>query len=520
VGPVEGALDRFDAPARGQAVREAPLAQPVTPVMAMSNAFEGLILSRGGGVLIVGWIDDRLDPVERVRVVGPGWRVTFEGGELARIRRADVETGVGAGASYAYGFFGLVFSKRPMETAGECRIEIDFKHHATIASAVWSRIVDDEELRNMALGYLASAAHFGNAHVKAIACVARGMGRELLDLNREIVGQIVASPYIERFGAQRARLAGSIAVCLYGRVEYFFLQMALYLGLPGIEDYEFVYVSNSPELAESLIKECRVASTIYDVRITLVLLPGNAGFGAANNAAASAASSDRILFVNPDVFPKDLDWARKHTDLIAAAPESQTRLFGVPLYYDDGSLMHGGMYFEMDSGVAFEGRRKTVWQLLRVEHYGKGAPPNDNPFLRARPAPAVTGAFISIDRQWFEKLGGFSVDYVFGHYEDADLCLKSLEAGAPAWLHDIRLWHLEGKGSTRLPLHEGGSLINRWVFSSRWGELISDGLLGRTPTRAEFAPPESEPEAAIESSPSQLGSRLFRRRGLQIGAPQ
>ena len=49
-------------------------------------------------------------------------------------------------------------------------------------------------------------------------------------------------------------------------------------------------------------------------------------------------------------------------------------------------------------------------------------------------------------------------------------------------MQDLRMWHLEGKGSTRLPVHEGGSTVNRWLFSSEWGESINDGLLGPTPT--------------------------------------
>jgi hypothetical protein len=121
---------------------------------------------------------------------------------------------------------------------------------------------------------------------------------------------------------------------------------------------------------------------------------------------------------------------------------------------------------------------------VRVEHYGKGAPVSVARFTRSRPVPAVTGAFISCDRAWFETLGGFTEDYVFGHYEDADLCLKSLRRGSVPWLHDLRLWHLEGKGSTRHFLHEGGSLINRWLFSARWADLIGESLMGQHPTHA------------------------------------
>jgi GT2 family glycosyltransferase len=132
--------------------------------------------------------------------------------------------------------------------------------------------------------------------------------------------------------------------------------------------------------------------------------------------------------------------------------------------------------------------------MVRVEHYGKGAPEWSGTYTNARPVPAVTGAFMSADRAWFEHLGGFTEDYIFGHYEDADLCLKSLEQGTPTWLHDLRLWHLEGKGSTRRLHHEGGSLVNRWSFTRRWSQMIAAGLTGANPTHALMA------EAAARAS--------------------
>jgi GT2 family glycosyltransferase len=112
--------------------------------------------------------------------------------------------------------------------------------------------------------------------------------------------------------------------------------------------------------------------------------------------------------------------------------------------------------------------------------------------------PAVTGAFLSVDRAWFEKLGGFTEDYIFGHYEDADLCLKSLRAGTPAWLHDIRMWHLEGKGSRRLPQHEGGSLVNRWHFSRTWLPTIVPDLMGKTPQHRLLRTSVDAPAAQVK----------------------
>jgi GT2 family glycosyltransferase len=138
--------------------------------------------------------------------------------------------------------------------------------------------------------------------------------------------------------------------------------------------------------------------------------------------------------------------------------------------------------------------------MVRVEHYGKGAPSWSRQFECPRPVPAVTGAFISVDRDWFETLGGFNEDYLFGHYEDADLSLRSLIRGKPVWVHDFPLWHLEGKGSVRRPPHEGGSMVNRWLFSQLWGDLITRDLAGPSAlsnamqaARIAAARPEAKP---------------------------
>ncbi len=226
----------------------------------------------------------------------------------------------------------------------------------------------------------------------------------------------------------------------------------------------------------------------YGIPQTVVLLSGNAGFGAANNVGVSVARSQRILNVNPDVFPYHHDWAARHTALLEDRPAEETRLFGASLYYDDGSLMHGGIYFEADTGISIRDGTICPQRVVRTEHYGKGAPAWAEQFVRPRPVPAITGAFISSDRAWYEALGGFTEDYVFGHYEDVDLCLKSLQQGTIAWQHDLRLWHLEGKGSTRLPPHEGGSIVNSWLFSKTWAETITDGLLGPDPTHPALQP--------------------------------
>jgi GT2 family glycosyltransferase len=462
-------------------------APSTAPERDIACSIEGLLLSSGGGAAILGWVDDLSDALECIQISGPDWVIRLAAAGVMRVRRADVEGVLSHTSPHSYGFIGLYFDGVPLRNCGQCHVALILRSGNLIEWPVPVLFCTNLELREILLSHVAEAKFFGNPQVEAISHFGAGFGENVLALNRALSANLTAQAHVERFGQRPRPPKASIIVCLFGRVEFLFLQNALFSDLPGFGDYEFIYVCNSPELAETLLREAAVAARIYGTRITVVILPGNAGFGAANNAAERVAATGRILLVNPDVFPRDPGWALKHAELLAARPAEETRLFGAPLYYDDGSLMHGGMFFELDTAILLQKDGPRRVQLPRVEHYGKGAPVSVARFTRSRPVPAVTGAFISCDRDWFGRLGGFTEDYVFGHYEDADLCLKSIKNGLAPWIHDLRLWHLEGKGSTRRPVHEGGSLINRWLFAARWADLIADSLMGPHPSHPLLA---------------------------------
>ncbi len=487
---------------------------------AFRSSVEAVVVARNGGVMVIGWIDDLDCPLQALTLACGSWRVTFDAAFLARMRRTDVEGALQVSGVHRYGFFGLVASAALPDVSATALIDIHMADGGVLHLDAPTRTSSPSELRDLALGYLTSAEFFGNAQIEGAACLDGGLGNELVSLNRAITTKVVGGRHVERFGTRRKQPLGSIIVCLYGKAEFLFVQSALFAGLPGIEDYEFVYVSNSPEISETMLREAKLCQQIYGLNQTVVLLPGNAGFGAANNAGVTAALGRRILNVNPDVFPRQKDWAAQHTSLVDTLPSDRTKLFGVPLYYDDGSLMHGGMYFEMDGDVSLQSDSIGRRRMARVEHYGKGAPSWSTGHLKPRPVPALTGAFMSFDRAWYEQLGGFTEDYIFGHYEDADLCLKSLAGGHPAWIHDLRLWHLEGKGSTRRPHHEGGSLVNRWYFTRRWEKTILSGLTGPNPTHpAMQVPAVDAPQSPPEPSSRQPLRRPLRPVALPVTTP-
>jgi GT2 family glycosyltransferase len=442
-------------------------------------SIDAVFACKEGVFLIIGWIDDQSVPLQRFEIVD-NRKILGVASRIPRCRRTDAEAAIQSPPGKLLGFWCIIETKIPISRLEKPAVNI-VAGHASKTLEIVPQYAELERVREIAFEYFANARYFTNPQIESFLQISEGTGSALVKLSVGISQRIIANACGLRFGPTRAKYVGSIIVCLYGKAEFLFLQSAFFSTCPEFRDYEFIYVSNSPELTEVLQKEATIASRIYGVSITLVVLPGNAGFGAANNVAVSFARSDRILIVNPDVFPRSASWANDHRKLVETLPATQTAMFGVPLYYDDGSLMHAGMFFDMDLGLAVRPGGIQEMDMIRVEHYGKGAPPDTKHFLKAQMVPAVTGAFMSVDRNWYEKLGGFSLEYVFGHYEDADLCLKSYMAGQPVWIHNLPFWHLEGKGSTRRQVHEGGSLVNRWHFTVTWGDLIKSKFLGKTP---------------------------------------
>jgi GT2 family glycosyltransferase len=433
-----------------------------------------------GQCLVIGWIkDDDAAPIEQLTLLNKLglWGTTQI---VFRCRRKDVVDSLGLPDDRRFGFWAFITVEQGETMYGEAEVVVSARRERKTFNCQ-IRPTSEERFREIALEYIVRAQHFGDARVETFLQLDHGLGKLLIDLNLDISRRIAQGAQTLQFGEPPPAVEGSIVVCLLGKPELLSLQCALFSNCRNVDRYEFIYVSNSPEIAERLIRDAAIANRVYGISIRLVILPGNAGFGIANTVAANVARSSRLLFINPDVFPMDPDWASRHSQLVKDLPPEQVALFGVPLFYDDGSLMHGGMYFEVDTGLSFRDCKTTTRDMLRVEHYGKGAPPATASYLAARPVPAVTGAFMSVDRSWFEMLGGFSPEYIFGHYEDADLCLKSLSAGKPAWIHRVAFLHFEGKGSTPRPSHDGASLVNRWHFTNVWGEFVKTRLCGKTP---------------------------------------
>jgi hypothetical protein len=409
---------------------------------------DAVFASAGGTVFITGWIDDRQNEMTRLDVFADGLRA-MQPSAFGRLRRPDVEAALDDDTRM-FGFWTVVEVTPPLDAETQWLMRAELADgHSDVAEAAGT-VLNESGLRTTILEYLATMEFHGDQAVESYLALQTGIGDAMCALNRRVTAGILANPWVSYHGPRR-NFVGSVIVCLAGMPEVLRLQTSLFSAGGGAEGFEFIYVLNSPALAEGLEREARISARIYGVSIVLICLSDNAGAAAANNIGARHARSKRLLFAGPDVFPKGAGWGAVHAGLAERA-----LLFGVE-----------GVRFEVDEGVSVRRDGVVSAPVMRVEQ-GAG------------------GAFLSVDRGWFEKLGGFNEGFAASGFEDFDFCLRSRAAGQAARVVDFPLLHMEEPVRERLRAEAGGALFNRWLFTRAWAEVV-EGEMGGDATRVAFS---------------------------------
>lgn len=457
-------------------------AEPAPP----RSAVDTLTISPSGCTLMTGWSDDRFDPLTEISLESRP-HVRHNWTAFPRLVRADVERTLETASGHRFGFL-LVAA--PVGGTAAPLIDPRAVNAPTFrfASGIETQprrapvVATDADLRDLALAALPTAAA-GEADPEVIyGILDQHVGVQIAAINRLIIEQARSRRMIERFGPVRGRYRGSIITMLRGGADQIVPRLALAGNGPGAEEYEFIVVVANADHFEPALRAARIAESTLGLALTLVLQPEGDPAGTGEDAAADIARSDRLIFMDQAVLPREPDWARRHSALLDDAPAAQTRLFGGLLYHPDGALSHGGYYFEEETSLLprprdLPRRIKTV-RLKAATH---PAPSAARSLSRARPVTGVPAAFLSIDRGWFEVLGGFSRQYSRAAHEDIDLCLRSLKRGVPAWIHPLPMWHFERRSPVRAEPSKGGAILNDWLLHRQWDTTIVPDLLGPTP---------------------------------------
>lgn len=422
-----------------------------------------------GYLFVNGWADDRADGLVGIEVV-MSERVILRHA-VYRYRREDVETHVSAAFPFEGGFWGMI-EAREIGPAVSPGLQLRLTSGRTIALTPVKVVRLD--LRGLFAAFMAFFAErrvLGNAIARSLIELGSGLAPIIAQAHRAIRATYARTSE-GCYG--RARPLISFVCCLYGAPEFLFLQVAQFARYGSLDKAEFIYVNNSPELEAILHRDAEIAAYLFATSVRVISLNQNTGFSHANNVGIARAHARLVVAINPDVFPTSSNglaalWALSRERL-------RTQVIGGRLFYADGSVMHEGMYCTLDASLSAQ----VGSPVCTVEHHRKGFPEREGE-VRKRVA-AVSGALMVARRSVWESLGGFDEDFVYGHYEDADLCLRLKQrGGVVAYEPCLSFWHFEGMGAVHRPEHGGAALYNRWLFSHRWGSELQQSGHEATP---------------------------------------
>lgn len=247
-----------------------------------------------------------------------------------------------------------------------------------------------------------------------------------------------------------------------GLIERFLRTFSVHNSHPN---YEIVIVDhNSTDHTKEIVR------TWADrLHVRLMARGDNYSFSASNNLAAAEHAGDIVLFINNDMeFVGDI-----LPYLVYLMQDPQIGIVGCKLLDHAAGMgpiapvQHVGVHFgTSDSGLrGFETRIAPKLREIAAATWR---------------VPAVTGAFLAMRREDFERVGGFSETYFYG-IEDVDLCLRvQRDLGKMVvCANGLALRHLRGNTRRRSPAPMRRALTaNQKAFDKRLGFWLRRRITG------------------------------------------
>ena len=260
----------------------------------------------------------------------------------------------------------------------------------------------------------------------------------------------------------------SVIVPLYGRSDMVEHQL-----LEFNKDADFqtcaetIFVIDDPRMNNSFAAHARIWHDICGVPFRWVSAGDNRGFSGACNLGASVAKGKTLVFMNSDVIPINSGWASALAKVLQDDPN--IALVAPRLLFPDGSIQHAGMAPKWRDALG----------LWTNHHPMMGMAPELDPAKGVTKMPLVTGACIAISRDDFDKLGGWSTDFLIGDFEDSDMCLSLRAAGRDvAYVPEVELVHLERQSlasAGETEFRDKMTILNATLYNTRWRKML-DGL--------------------------------------------
>lgn len=179
-----------------------------------------------------------------------------------------------------------------------------------------------------------------------------------------------------------------------------------------------------------------------------IQMPGNEGFGHAQNAGMKACEAKYYFVLNPDTeFLPDSSSMKKMFDFMEK--HDKIGMIGPKIVYPDGSLQYSCWRFPSFWQPIFSRTKygqKGTGKII-ADHYLM----KDFDHNQTMPVECIMGSAMFVRKSALDEVGGFD-DHFWMYFEDIDWCRRMWEKHWPVYyVHSIVIKHAHGRGSAKVP---------------------------------------------------------------------
>ena len=257
----------------------------------------------------------------------------------------------------------------------------------------------------------------------------------------------------------------SVIICVYNQLEWTRRCLGSLVSTLNRTSFEVIIVDDCSEQ-----KTVDYLSTIDGA--LLIRNDQNLGFLRSANIGAQAARAPKLLFLNSDTVVTDgaID------ELILALDTPTTVVAGAKLLYPSGAVQEaGGVIWTDGTGMNFG----------RADHN-----PSRAEYSYWREVDYVSGAAMAVQRDYFDRSGGFDSAFAPAYFEDTDLCFRARRDGYKVmFVSTAVVYHLEGVSHGASAATASHQLMerNRPIFREKWHDELQLHFLNDEQSRGRAA---------------------------------